>query len=105
MKDTEKNLNNNELNDNEMEAVAGGRWSPENLSALGDYRGWVQQHALKFNGPRQFVFSLMTNYKKGNPYYDGYRVKARNICHMIENFHLEGDDFEDFVKMYESQFK
>ncbi len=96
---------NNELNNNALESVAGGRWTPENLSTLGDYRGWVQQHALKFDGPRQFVLSLMTNCKKGNPYYDGYRVKVRNICDLIEDFHLEGDIFEDFVKMYESRFK
>ena len=104
MKDNKENLNN-ELSNEAAEAVAGGRWTPEDLATLGNYSGWFQQNAMRFNSPRHFILSLIKNWKKGNPYYDGCRVKARNIRDIIEDFNLLDDDVcDDFLSTYCSKY-
>ncbi len=67
MKDNKENLNN-ELSNEAAEAVAGGRWTPEDLTALGSFKDYIQQAALSFDSPREFVLHLLNLRSKSQTY-------------------------------------
>ena len=100
MKDNEKNLSN-ELSNEAAEAVAGGGdWTPEDLATLGSFNDYIQQAALSFDSPREFVLHLLNLRSQGQKGYGWLKLKARPIRNLINAFDLDDDVRDYFNRIY-----